>query len=106
MSVQVILRDGAPEYAVLPWQQYQALLQAANGNSPQPASAAQALLPALGQLKSLREQRGLSLEQLARSVGISPAYLGMIENAERSPDAAIRRSLAMVLEQPGWSDDS
>jgi hypothetical protein len=26
MSVQVIMRDGKPEYAVLPWEEYQALL--------------------------------------------------------------------------------
>ena len=29
MDVQVILREGQPEYAVLPWAQYQALLKAA-----------------------------------------------------------------------------
>ena len=30
MSVQVIMRDGEAEYAVLPWAEYQALLKAAN----------------------------------------------------------------------------
>ncbi|ERI52576.1 hypothetical protein N878_18545, partial [Pseudomonas sp. EGD-AK9] len=29
MTVQIIARDGEPEYAVLPWADYQALLQAA-----------------------------------------------------------------------------
>ncbi len=28
MNVQVIMRDGSPEYAVLPWDEYQALLNA------------------------------------------------------------------------------
>ena len=28
MNVQVIERDGEPEYAVVPWADYQALLQA------------------------------------------------------------------------------
>lgn len=106
MSVQVIVRDGAPEYAVLPWDEYQALLRAAKGQASAAAGIeAQApLLPALSQLKTLREQKGLSQEQLARAVGISPAYLAMIENAERQPDTAIRRGLALALEQPGWSD--
>ena len=29
MGIQVISRDGQPEYAVVPWEQYQALLKAA-----------------------------------------------------------------------------
>ena len=33
MTVQIIARDGEPEYAVLPWADYQALLRAA-GREP------------------------------------------------------------------------
>ena len=40
MSVQIIARDGEPEYAVLPWAEYQMLLQAA-GREYKPAIAAQ-----------------------------------------------------------------
>ncbi|MDP0920010.1 transcriptional regulator, partial [Klebsiella pneumoniae] len=29
MDIQIISRNGEPEYAVLPWDQYQALLKAA-----------------------------------------------------------------------------
>ena len=39
MNVQVIERDGTPEYAVLPWAQYQALLRAA-GHAAEVADAA------------------------------------------------------------------
>lgn len=107
MSVQVIVRDGVPEYAVLAWDEYQALLRAANAGRTSSASAdpsGSPDLPSLAQLQALREQQGLSQEQLARAVGISPAYLAMIERAERQPDTAIRRSLAQALEQPGWSE--
>lgn len=108
MAVQVIMRDGAAEYAVLPWDEYQALLravgQARGGNIEPDSGAASPQLPELAQLQSLREQQGLTREQLARAVGISPAYLGMIEQAERQPDTAIRRGLALALGQPGWSD--
>ncbi|EIK97969.1 Cro/CI family transcriptional regulator [Pseudomonas sp. M47T1] len=113
MGVQVISRDGKPEYAVLPWDQYQALLAAAgqpaepppavSGAAPQPASEA---LPALTRLGPLREAKGLALDKLARTVGISPSYLAMIESGEREPDAAIRRSLAWELGVPGWGDPS
>jgi len=113
MGIQVISRDGQPEYAVVPWEQYQALLEAAG----QPAEAAAAAtitetpstpasLPALSELAVLREGKGLAAEQLARKVGISPVYLAMIESGERLPDAAIRRSLAWELGLPGWSDPS
>jgi len=112
MDLQVISRDGEPEYAVLPWAQYQALLQAAGVAHPQDtASTAQsadatksasAAFPSFDQVGSLREAKGLELAQLARSVGISPSYLALIENGTRQPDAAIRRSLAWELGVPGW----
>lgn len=107
MTVQIIARDGEPEYAVLPWAQYQELLKLAGQEEPAPpvsANVAQpAQCPGLDQLQALREAKGLSAEALARSVGISPHYLGMIERGERLPDAAILRSLAWTLGLEGWS---
>ncbi|NQD95096.1 helix-turn-helix domain-containing protein [Pseudomonas sp. CrR25] len=105
MNVQVIERDGEPEYAVLPWADYQALLQASGGVA-QESGAALAETPALRQLTRLREAKGLSVEQLARTVGISPHYLGMIESGERKPDAAIQRALAWTLGVAGWESES
>ncbi|HDS1736790.1 helix-turn-helix transcriptional regulator [Pseudomonas sp. BP8] len=116
MGIQVISRDGQPEYAVVPWEQYQALLAAA-GQPPagvsakvQPAEAdtpAPAVsLPALSELAQLREAKGLEPEALARSVGISPAYLAMIETGEREPGDPILRSLAWHLGIAGWSQSS
>ena len=102
MNVQVIERDGQPEYAVLPWAQYQALLQAAGREPEVTAVAVDASKPALSQLMALREAKGMSAEQLARNVGISPHYLGMIESGERQPDAAIQRALAWHLGVDGW----
>ncbi|MHC6224507.1 helix-turn-helix domain-containing protein [Pseudomonas sp. X10] len=119
MGIQVISRDGQPEYAVVPWEQYQALLKAA-GQAPASIDGAQhdsaatstdnttqsTSLPAFSELGRLRQAKGLAPEQLARSVGISPAYLAMIEAGERQPDAAIRRSLAWELGVGGWSEPS
>lgn len=108
MEVQVIMRDGEAEYAVLPWAQYQALLQAA-GQAPaevQTASQPASTAASLKQLKALREAKGLAIEELARSVGISPHYLAMIESGEREPDSAIRRALAWHLGVGSWESDS
>jgi DNA-binding XRE family transcriptional regulator len=104
MNVQVIARDGEPEYAVLPWAEYQELLSAAGrqpaGRARVAAEPPQAAFE-LANLRSLREARGLALEQLARDVGISPHYLGLIESGEREPDQAIRRALARVFTAAG-----
>ena len=113
MDIQIIARDGEPEYAVLPWAQYQALLKAAGLNEtpsrPAPAPVAATsdpILPGLDQLRSLREGKGIAIEALARTVGISPSYLSMIETGERKPDSAISRSLGWELGIAGWRDAS
>jgi ribosome-binding protein aMBF1 (putative translation factor) len=113
MDIQIIARDGEPEYAVLPWAQYQALLKAAGVTEQpsreatvRPAAAPDQILPGLDQLRSLREGKGIAIEALARTVGISPSYLALIESGERQPDAAIRRSLAWELTVPGWRDET
>lgn len=122
MGVQVISRDGEPEYAVLPWTEYQRLLAAASAGASVPHTAAipgttratdtvqgavePESLPGFDRLRELREARDLPAEKLARAVGISPSYLSMIETGEREPDAAIRRSLAWELGVPGWSSGS
>jgi DNA-binding XRE family transcriptional regulator len=112
MDLQIISRDGEPEYAVLSWPQYQALLKAAGVDQPpprqkaaQPCVVASEDLPGLDQLSALREAKGLEVAQLARTVGISPSYLGLIESGERVPDAAISRSLAWELGVAGWRGD-
>lgn len=113
MDIQIITREGEPEYAVLPWAQYQSLLKAAGIKEQPPketvtvqAAAADPILPGFDQLRRLREGKGIAIEALARTVGISPSYLAMIESGERLPDAAIRRSLAWELSVPGWRDES
>ncbi len=47
MSVQVILREGQPEYAVLPWDEYQALLSAAGQSGGQEEAAPAPTRPAV-----------------------------------------------------------
>ncbi|WP_068825537.1 helix-turn-helix transcriptional regulator [Pseudomonas sp. BMS12] len=103
MSVQVIMREGAPEYAVLPWAEYQTLLQAA-GQAPVADRAG--VSARFSQLSELREAKGMSQADLARAVGISPHYLGLFESGEREPDGAILRSLGRVLEVADWEQSS
>jgi DNA-binding transcriptional regulator YiaG len=106
MNVQIINREGEPEYAVLPWAQYQALLKAAGLSTkaaPPSAAAAPAQRAELSQMRALREGLNLSLEELARSVGISPHYLEQIENGQREAGEPILRPLARALGISGWN---
>ncbi|MBG4691802.1 helix-turn-helix transcriptional regulator [Pseudomonas aeruginosa] len=97
MNVQVITRDGEAEYAVLPWAEYQALLAAAG--RPAASGAVETTAPAVpsASLLERRVARGLSLEQVAREVGISPSYMAMIERGEREASEAILFALERVL---------
>lgn len=109
MSVQVITRDGEAEYAVLPWAEYQALLQAAGraaAPAPQERQEPQGNAVALSELVALREAQGLSQADLARAVGISPHYLNLFESGERQPDGAILRALGRVLGVSAWEQGS
>jgi DNA-binding XRE family transcriptional regulator len=105
MSVQVIMRDGQAEYAVLPWADYQALLQAARAAAPAVEETPAASV-GLDQLACLREAKGMSQADLARAVGISPHYLNLFESGERAPDGAILRSLGRVLGVSDWEQSS
>lgn len=103
MNVQVIARDGKPEYAVLPWEQYQQLLKDAGRDKPTVEAAP--VLAHLREIKALREQAALSLEDVAREAGISPHYLQMIESGEREVSDVLKRTLARALKVSGWQDE-
>lgn len=106
MDVQVISRDGQPEYAVLPWGQYQQLLKEAGRNEQVNQKVAQqAALASLRELKAIREQAGLTVEDVARDAGISPHYLQMIESGEREASDVLKRALARALQVSGWRNE-
>ncbi len=141
MNVQVIMKAGEPEYAILPYADYQQLLEKARryeaqvGQAPAGGIAASTEVPVTAeaikgeaaipgdkmarlvqQLQQqsesgatdsaafspekvvlFRQQKNIDLAQLARSAGISPAYLKQIEAGEREPGFAIWRGLATGL---------
>lgn len=98
MNVQVIMRDGEAEYAVVPWAEYQALLAAAGRGAAQIARPTAApVTDEAPNWKALREARGMSVELLARAVGISPSYLELIEKGEREASDAIQHGLRRAL---------
>lgn len=115
MNVQTIDRDGKPEYVVLPWADYQALLEAAEDaidgalldafrekltsgeEETVPATVVDALLAGANPIKVWREYRGLTQDVLASRAGISKAYLCQIETGKREGAIKTLRALAEAL---------
>ena len=108
-----ILRDaqGEAQHAILPWGQFQELIQAAKAGEPIAQFSELQLPPQVGQaiaegahpVRAWRDYRKLNQGQLAAVVGISRAYLAQIEGGERTGTlevtARIARALGCRIEQ-------
>lgn len=114
MSVQVITKDGQPEWAVLPYPEYEALVEAAEmladiqaydeakariaaGEEIIPAEVTFALLNGDNPLAVWRKHRSLTQQALAEQAGISKAYLSQLEAGKRQGAAEVLARLARAL---------
>lgn len=94
--------DGTAQHAILPWQEYQALLSAAEGRGlepPVPGEVRQAIADGTHPVRAWREQRGLNQGQLAAMIGISRAYLAQIEGGERTGTIEVMARVARALDR-------
>jgi DNA-binding XRE family transcriptional regulator len=96
MNIQTINRDGKPEYVVLPWADYQALLEAAEDAID--GALLDALLTGANPVKVWREYRGLTQDALAAQAGISKAYLCQIETGKREGAIKTLRAISAALQ--------
>lgn len=115
MNVQVIQKNGKPEWAIVPYDTYVKLLKQAemmedvrdydqvkaaleNGDEEiVPASVLDALLENENPVKVWREWRGLSQRRVAEKAGISATYLSQIESGKRSGTLRVLSSIARTL---------
>ena len=115
IPVQVIERDGKPEWAVLPYDVYVQLAEEAEmlqdirdfdtvktaieqGNEELiPSEVTFALLDGENPIKVWREYRGLTQQQLAKMVEISVPYLSQIETGKRAGTTEVLLALAKSL---------
>ena len=114
-NIQLIERDGKPEWAVLPYDEYLKLLEQAemledirdydiakaeleNGEDELiPSEVVEALLDGENPIKVWREYRGQTQQQLADTVGISKPYLSQIETGKRKGTVDILSTIAKAL---------
>ena len=126
-DVQMIEKDGRPEYAVLPIEEYRRMVA-----SLEDAEDCAAIDRTLGEyeagetvsgevvhailelevtppLRAWRRHRGLTLDALAERTGVSKGYLSRIENIRKPGTLDLFRRLALVLDVTiddlvGWED--
>ena len=114
MNVQVIEKNGAPEWAVVPFEVYQQLvadsemledirdydeakLAIEQGEELIPAELTYAILDGESPVKVWREYRRLTQKQLADAAGISKPYLSQIESGKRTGSAEVLGAIAAAL---------
>jgi len=115
-NIQLIERDGKPEWAVLPYEEYLELLEQAemledirdydaaktaleNGEDDLiPSKVVFAILDGENPIKVWREYRELTQQQLADVAGISKPYLSQIETRKRTGTTEILSAIAKALD--------
>jgi DNA-binding XRE family transcriptional regulator len=115
-NIQLIERDGKPEWAVLPYEEYLKLLEQAEmledirdydaakaelergEDELIPSEVVYAILDGENPIKVWREYRGLTQQQLADAAGISKPYLSQIETGKRTGSMEILSAIAKALD--------
>jgi DNA-binding XRE family transcriptional regulator len=115
-EIQIIERDGKPEWVVLPYEEYLQLLDqselledirdfdATNAAIDRreeeliPAEVVYAILDGKNPIKVWREYRELTQQQLADIAGISKPYLSQIETGKRTGTTEILSAIAKALD--------
>jgi DNA-binding XRE family transcriptional regulator len=106
MTVQIINKDGRPEWAVLPYDEYirlkeeaEMLQDVADYDAAMEALQEEDLIP--GDVKNpiriWRNFRGLTQQELADQAGISKPYLSQIETGKRTGTAEVLAAIASAL---------
>ena len=116
-AVQIIERDGKPEYAVVPIDTYERLVARAEKaedirafdramvelergeDEVVPEAVAQRLLAGDEHpMRVWREHRGLTQEALATAAGVGKSYISQLEAGSKSGSVDAMRRIAAILE--------
>lgn len=115
MSVQIIEKNGQPEWAVVPYEEYQRLVAeaemlrdiqdydeaklaiASGAEELIPSEVTYALLDGENPIRVWREYRGLTQQQVADEAGISKPYLSQLESGQRKGSAEVLAAVARAL---------
>jgi DNA-binding XRE family transcriptional regulator len=97
---QVIMDNGKPAFAVIPWDEYQALLGQYNTENDTwiPHEVIKAtLLGDVSLIRAWREYLKLTQEELAERAGLSQPTLARIEKPDTNPRRSTLKKLAEAM---------
>ena len=114
MNVQIIERDGNPEWAVIPYKEYlrlvaeaemlqdvrdyDAILEAIEqGEETIPSEVVYSILDGANPIRIWRKHRGLTQLQLSEAAGISKPYLSQLESGKRTGTTEVLTAIANAL---------
>lgn len=114
MNVQLIEKDGHPVFAVIPYDEYQALLNQTRGNQEYseldkvvaavnageetfPLEFVEKLIETDSKLREWRKYRRMTQVELAETANLSQAAIASIESGKRVPNMDTARKLARAL---------
>jgi len=115
MNVQIINKDGHPEWAVIPYDEYIRLKEEAEmlqdvadydaakealeqGEELIPSAVTFAILDGENPIRVWRNFRALTQQELSDRAGISKPYLSQIETGKRTGTAEVLAAIANALE--------
>jgi DNA-binding XRE family transcriptional regulator len=112
-EVQLIEKAGKPEWAVIPYKEYQELikvydyfddeslfaqvLERNKGAETIPHDLVVKLVNGENPLRVWRQYRGKTMEELAKKIGITQSYLSQLESSKRQASQKILKRLATNL---------
>lgn len=98
---QIIMNDGKPAFAVIPWDEYQALLDQYTVDNetwiPHEVVKA-AVVDDVSLIRAWREYFNLTQQELAERAGISQPGLARIEKPDSNPRLATLKKLAEAMD--------
>lgn len=115
MKPQIIKKDGKPEYAVIPYDEYRRLVEdaemlaevrgfdaarqalATGEEELVPAEVVDRLLDGDNPVRVWREHRGLSAADLAKACGVTAAAISQIESGKRKSSVSLLKKIARAL---------
>jgi DNA-binding XRE family transcriptional regulator len=114
MNIQIIEHNGAPEYAIIPFDEWEKIISRmeemedirdarnisssiAAGEETFPDDFVKRLSSGENRLKVWREYRKLTLAKLAKACGVSIPAISQIENDKRTPSVNLLAKLSKAL---------
>ncbi len=116
MNAQIIEKNGKPEWAIIPYDDYKKLqryiedaedindikehLQALQEGKESliPGEITFSILEGEHPIRAWRKHKELKLKEVAQKAGMSSAYLSQIENNKRTPTIDTLKSIAKALD--------